>query len=137
MDKSFAYDLLKERGIVSTRVDLCHDLLRLSLCSHDLLQNKLLPFSQGRGSHTTQSVLSNFSKHKKNIYISYPHLFTYLLHTTLTPHTHTHTDNRCWLRITRVDKLPTYPGRTYSEDQSTTNNRQKTTTLHIFTHCQT
>ena len=49
MDKSFAYDLLKERGIVSMRVDLCHDLLRLSLRSHDLLHNKLLYLFQRGG----------------------------------------------------------------------------------------
>ena len=41
VDKSFAYDLNKERGIVSMRVDLCHDLLRLSLCSGDLLPKQL------------------------------------------------------------------------------------------------
>ena len=35
-DKSFVYDLNKERGIVRMRVALCHDLLRLSPCSCDL-----------------------------------------------------------------------------------------------------
>ena len=35
-DKSSVYDLIKERGIVRMGVDLCHDLLRLSLCSWDL-----------------------------------------------------------------------------------------------------
>lgn len=46
-DKSFADDLNRQQGIVSMRVALCHDLLRLSLCCGDLssLLFLLLPFS--------------------------------------------------------------------------------------------
>ena len=35
-NKSFVYDLNKELGIVRIEWPLCHDLLRLSLCSGDL-----------------------------------------------------------------------------------------------------
>ena len=49
-NKSFVYDLNKERGIVRTRVALCHDLLRLSLSSGDLFINSsLLPGSRNWG----------------------------------------------------------------------------------------
>ena len=43
-NKSFVYDLNKELGIVRIEWPLCHDLLRLSLCSGDLfLQLFTLP----------------------------------------------------------------------------------------------
>ena len=43
-NKSFVYDLNKELGIVRMRVALCHDLLRLSLCSGDLFITFFISF---------------------------------------------------------------------------------------------